>query len=179
MTDVTPTWGLPLPPLGQTPWRDEWVQAMTTIDERLGGVRGSVYAEGNTAATTFSAVNTPAPVVYDSSLIAGPPCAFCEVDTTTGELTYIGPLDRVPTVLATVDISGSANKTYVVRVRKNGDVIPGVLTRIRLGPNVTKGTGAIVGLVPMSTGDTLRLFATNETDGTSVVIEDSALTVRG
>lgn len=102
MSDVTPTWELPLPPLGQTPWRDEWVQAMTIIDERLVGVRGSVYAETNGAATTFSSVNTPAPVVFDSSLIPGPPCALCEVDTTKGELTYTGSLDRVPTVLATV-----------------------------------------------------------------------------
>lgn len=180
MTDSTPTWDLPLPPLGQTPWRDEWVQAMTTIDARLVGMRGSVYAEGNGSSTTFEGVNTPTPVVFDpASVIAGPPCQFCDIDSDTAEITYVGPLDRVPTVLATVDISGSANKTFVVRARRNGEEIPGVITRIRLGPNVTKGNGTIVGLVPMATGDTIRLWVTNESDSSAVTVEDAAVTLRG
>lgn len=180
MTDSTPTWSIPLPPLGQTPWRDEWVEAMTTIDARLTGLRGSVYVEANGTATTFSGKDTLTPMAFDpGAVVAGPPCQFCEVDTTSVSVTYVGPLDRVATVLATVDILGSGNKTYVVRVQRNAASLPGVLTRIRIGPNQTTGTGAISGLVPMSTGDTLRLVVANSTDATSVTVEDAALTVRG
>lgn len=175
--DGTPTWGLPLPELGATPWRDAWVDAMTTIDERLAGMRGSLYVEGNATATVLSEEN-PAPAVFEA-VVAGPPCQFCEVDTTDGTITYLGPLDRVPTVYAAVDIAGSANRTYVVRVRLNDEPVTGLLTRIRLGPNVTKGTGAIVGFVPMTAGDTLRLWVEDETASGPVTVEDAALAVRG
>ena len=177
---TTPTWDLPLPADGQTPWGDDYRSAMLTIDERLGGLRGSLYVEDNAAETVISAVNTPTPVLFAPSKVqSGPFCRFCEIDTDAGTITYIGPLTRVPTVqLAFTLQSGGNNLTYTVSVRRNGQPIPGARTRVRFG-NITPLSGAIVANTELATGDVLQVWVANLTDDRNATMLDMTFAARG
>lgn len=116
---TTPTWDLPLPEDGAKPWGDDYRAAMVTIDERLGGLRGSLFVEDNATITPISAVNTATPVLFGAGEVNdGPFCRFCETGE-LGTITYVGPLDRVPTVQLAFTLQAAANKTFAVSVRKN------------------------------------------------------------
>ena len=175
---TTPTWNLPLPEDGQTPWGDDYRAAMTTIDERLVGVRGSLFVEDNTAATQIDTADTAVVANLGPNVEEGPPCAFCEVNG-TGRLTYQGPLNRVPTVTVQFTVQSSANQTVKVSLRKNGDPVPGGATRVRLGANVTFQSAGIACNVEVATGDFLELFVTNETSADNITVRDVTLAARG
>ena len=175
---TTPTWDLPLPDDGQTPWGDDYRAAMLEIDQRLGGLRGSLFVEDNTAATQIDTADTPAVANLGPNVQEGPPCAFCDVNG-TGRLTYQGPLTRVPTVTAQFTVECLANRTVKVALRKNGDPVPGGATRLRLGPNVTFSSGGIACNVEVETGDFLELFVANETSTDNITVRDLTLAARG
>lgn len=176
----TPTWELPLPADGQQPWGDDYRAAMMTIDERLGGLRGSLFVEDNTAPTPIAEQGTAVPIVFGAGEVqAGPFCRFCEIGD-DGTITYVGPLDRVPTVQLSFTLqSPSANKTLAVSVRKNGEPIAGSRTRVRYGPNVTIASGSCVFNVEVSTGDTLQAFVTNLSGTDDPTMLDMTFAARG
>lgn len=175
---TTATWDLPLPEDGQTPWGDDYRSAMVTIDERLGGLRGSLFVEDNDVATSISTVGVPVVANLGPGVQEGPPCRFCEVNG-SGRLTYQGPLARVPTVQAAFTVVAGANRTVKVSVRKNGQPVDGAATRLRFGPNVSVQAGALVANVEMVSGDFLELFIANETSTASVTVSDLTLAARG
>ena len=175
---TTPTWDLPLPEDGQKPWGDDYRAAMLEIDERLGGLRGSLFVEDNATATVISTVNVPVPAAL-GNVQSGPFCRFCDING-AGVITYVGPLDRVPTVQAAFTLqSAGGNKTARVEVRLNGQPIAGSAKRVRFGPNVTVQSGALVANVEIATGDELSVWVTNLTDSTNLTVLDLTLAARG
>lgn len=50
---------------------------------------------------------------------------------------------------------------------------------MRLGPNQVIGSGALVANVEIATGDVLRVYVTNLTDGTDVTMLDMTMAARG
>jgi hypothetical protein len=173
----TPTWNLPLPIDGQTPWGEDYRSAMMTIDARLTGIRGSLFVEDNQLVTTISSQNVAVPAVLGNAQ-SGPPCRFCEVSS-AGILKYIGPLDRVPTVIVTYTLESSANTTFALEIRKNGGVVAGSRKRLRLGPNVTIATGGLVANVEVSTNDELQVYVSNLTNTNDVTVLDLTMAARG
>jgi hypothetical protein len=174
----TPTWDIPLPADGQSPWGADYRQAMTIIDERLGGLRGSLFVDNNQTPTVITTQNVPVPAVL-GNVESGPPCKFCAVNG-AGVITYLGPLDRVPTVQAAFTLqSAGGNKTFRVEIRKNGLPVAGSAKRVRFGPNVTVQNGALVANVEISTGDQLQLWVSNLTDTTDLTVLDLTLAARG
>jgi len=174
----TPTWDIPLPADGQSPWGADYRQAMTIIDERLGGLRGSLFTEDNQTPTVIETIGVAVPAAL-GDVQSGPFCRFCAVNG-TGVITYQGPLDRVPTVQAAFSLqSAGGNKTFRVEVRKNGVAVPGSAKRVRFGPNVTIQSGALVANVEVSTGDQLQVWVANLTDTTGCTVLDLTLAARG
>ena len=175
---TTPTWDIPLPADGQSPWGADYRQAMTIIDERLGGLRGSLFVEDNDQVTAIATVGAAVPAVL-GNVQSGPFCRFCGING-TGVITYLGPLDRIPTVQAAFSLqSAGSNKTFRVEVRKNGVAVPGSAKRVRFGPNVTIQSGALVANVEVSTGDQLQVWVANLTDTTDCTVLDLTLAARG
>lgn len=176
---TTPTWDLALPEDGQKPWGDDYRTAMMTIDERLGGLRGSLYVEDNTTPTPITAQNTAVPVVFGAGKVeSGPFCRFCEING-TGRIKYVGPLDRVPTVQVSFTLATPGNNvTYSVSVRKNGQPVPGARTRVRFG-TISPLSGSIVANVEVSTGDELQVWVTNLTDDRDPTMLDMTFAARG
>jgi len=174
----TPTWNLPLPIDGQTPWGSDYRSAMTTIDERLFAVRGSLFVEDNTDPTPTAVAGEGVMVkAVLTGATAGPACQFCEIDG--NRLTYLGPLDRVFTVIAGFSIEGPANRFMRVAVFKNGAAVQGAATRIRNSSGVSVASGALVANVEMSSGDFLELFISNLTGPQDLVVQDVTLVTRG
>jgi hypothetical protein len=175
---TTPTWDIPLPADGQSPWGDDYREAMELIDERLFAVRGSLFVEGNTDATPTEAAGAGVMVkAVLTGAAAGPACRFCEIDG--NRLTYLGPLDRVFTLMAGFSIEGPANRFMRVAVFKNGSPVPGAATRIRNSSGVSVASGALVANVEMSEGDFLELFVANLTGPQDLVVQDVTLVTRG
>ena len=174
----TPTWDIPLPSDGQSPWGADYRAAMTIIDERLTGLRGSLFVEDNQTPTVISTQGVAVPAAL-GNVQSGPPCRFCDVNS-GGVLTYVGPLDRIPTVQAAFTLqSAGGNKTAKIEVRLNGQAIAGSAKRVRFGPNVTIQSGSLVSNVEMSTGDELQVWVTNLTDATNLTVLDLTLAARG
>ena len=174
---TTPTWDLPLPEDGQKPWGDDYRAAMLEIDERLVGMRGSLFVEDNQTPTVISTLGVAVPAAL-GNVQSGPPCRFCDVNS-GGVLTYVGPLDRIPTVIATYTLQANANTTFALEIRKNGQVVPGSRKRLRFGPNVTIATGGLVANVEISTDDELQVWVSNLTNTTDCTVLDLTLAARG
>ena len=171
----TPTFNLPLPSDGSTPWGDAYRSTMMTVDARLFAVRGSFYAEDETAPTVIATAGVA--VKANVATTPGPPCASCTYPV-TNQLLYVGPLTRVITVWSSVFLTSSNNQTVGVEVRKNGQPVPGLSTLIRTG-TVGSGGGSIVGSVEVETNDFLELWLTNRTSDANVTVVDVTLATRG
>jgi sulfur carrier protein ThiS len=171
----TPTWNLPLPVDGQTPWGDDYRSAMTTIDARLGGMRGSIYAVDESTATVITTQNVGVKATVNT--LEGPPCQFCTYPV-ANRITYIGPLTRVVTVWVAVALTSSNQQTIELAVRKNGQVIPWLTTIVRTG-TIGFGNAGIVGHVEIATNDFLELWVTNRTSSANVTIVDLTMAGRG
>lgn len=175
---TTPTWDLPLPEDGAKPWGDDYRAAMVTIDERLGGLRGSLFVEDNQTPTVIETAGVAVQAAL-GNVQSGPFCRFCAING-AGVITYVGPLDRVPTVQAAFTLqSTGGNKSARVEIRKNGQVVPGSAKRVRFGPNVTVQSGALVANVEIAAGDELSVWVTNLTDSTDLTVLDLTLAARG
>jgi hypothetical protein len=170
----TPMFDLPLPDDGQTPWGDDYRSAMVEIDSRLLSVRGSLYVEDNTDETPSPGAGVKA-VLTGSE--AGPPCRFCEVDG--NRITYVGPLPKVPTIVATANVQGPAQSTLQLQVRRNGELVPGASKKVRLGTGVTLGSVAVAANVPLAEGDFVELWVANLTGPQAVTVTDATLVLRG
>lgn len=174
---TTPTWDIPLPADGQSPWGADYRAAMTEIDRRLTGMRGSLFVEDNATPTVITTAGVAVPAVL-GNVQSGPPCRFCAVNG-AGVITYVGPLDRVPTVQASITLqSTGGNKTARVEIRKNGTAIAGSAKRVRFGPNVTVASVAVFANVNISTDDQLQVWIANLTDDTNLTVLDLTLAVR-
>jgi hypothetical protein len=156
---------------------------MTTIDERLGGLRGSLYTEDNATETVISTQNVAVRVSLGSGAASGPFCGFCSIDAPNSRITYTGPLTRVPTVNVSFVLQGATGATYEVAVRKNGESVGGLTSLVRIPPTVPPGTsigsGSLVGNVEVSTNDFLEVWVTNRTNTTNATVVDLTMASRG
>jgi hypothetical protein len=175
MMAVTPTWDLPLPIDGQTPWGEDYRQALTTIDSRLFGMRGSFFAIDESTPTVIDTQNVGVKATINTT--EGPPCQFCTYPV-PNRLVYIGPLTRVVTVWASFALTSSNNQTIEFAIRKNGQVVPWLTTLARTG-TIGFSNGAIVGHVEIATNDFLEMWVTNRTSDANVTVVDLTFAGRG
>lgn len=172
---VTPQWELPLPADGQTPWGDDYRAAMATIDARLLSVRGSLFVEDNSDPTVSPGAGGLKAVL--NGVQTGPACRFCEIDG--NRITYTGPLEKVPTVVATANLESGAQSTLELQVRKNGQRVAGANKKARFGVGVTLGSVAVAANIPMEQGDFIELWVANLTGQQDVTVTDATLVTRG
>ena len=170
----TPQWDLPLPEDGQKPWGDDYRAAMMTIDARLLSVRGSLFVEDNTDPTPSPGAGVKAIL---NGVQAGPACRFCEIDG--NRITYIGPLTKVPTVIATANLQSGAQTTLQLQVRRNGELVPGASKKCRLPQGATTGFVSVAANIEMETGDYVELWVGNLTGAQDVTVTDATLVTRG
>lgn len=171
---ATPQWELPLPNDGDLDWGDDYRSAMETIDSRLLSVRGSFFVEDNTDPTPSPGAGAKAVL---NGAQAGPACRFCDING--NELTYTGPLEKVPTVIATANLQSGAQTTLQIQVRKNGQLVPGASKKCRLPQGATTGFVSVAANIPLETGDTLELWVANLTGPQDVTVTDATLVTRG
>jgi len=171
----TPTFNLPLPADGSSPWGDAYRSALTTIDARLPAVRGSYFSADNTTPTVSPGTGGVKAVL--GSVESGPPCAFCVVDG--NRLTYVGALARVPTVLVTANVETAANTTFQSQIRRNGLLVPGAAKKIRLNAGQPLGLGAIAVNIELVQNDFLEVWVANLTGAQDVIVQDVTLVTRG
>lgn len=171
----TAQWDLPLPSDGQTPWGDDYRAALTEIDARLLSVRGSLFVEDNSDPTVSPGTAGAKAVL--NGVDSGPACRFCEIDG--NRITYTGPLEKVPTVVATANVASGANRTLELQVRKNGQRVAGANKKVRLGPNVDETSVAVAANILLEQGDFLELWIANLTGAQNVTVTDATLVTRG
>lgn len=171
----TSTWGFALPDDGTTSWGNAYRSAMTTIDLRLFGARGSFFAEDQSAETVIDTQNVA--VKANIATTEGPPCQFCNYPV-PNRLTYAGALTRVVTVWTSAAITSSNNQIIEVGVRRNGLEIAGLKTLVRTG-TVGGGNATVVGHVQIATNDFLEVWVKNRSSAANVVFTDITLAVRG
>ena len=171
----TPTWNLPLPIDGQTPWGSDYRSAMTTIDARLFGMRGSLFAVDELTPTVITTQNVAVKATVDTT--EGPPCQFCEYPV-PNRILYVGPLTRVVTVWASFALTSTNNQTIEVAVRKSGQVVPWLTTLVRTG-TIGFGNATIVGHVEIATNEFLELWVTNRTSSADLTVLDLTMATRG
>lgn len=171
----TPTWGFGLPADGSTGWGGAYRSAMTTIDARLFGARGSFYAVDESTPTVISTQNVA--VKGNIATTEGPPCQFCTYPV-DNRLVYVGPLTRVVTVWSSFAVTSTNNQVIEIAVRRNGLAVPGLQTLIRTA-TAGGGNAAIVGYVEIQTNDFLELWVTNRSSSANVTFVDVNLAVRG
>ena len=172
---VTPMFEMPLPEDGQTPWGDDYRDALTEIDSRLLSVRGSLYVEDNTDPTVSPGSAGKKAVL--NGVQAGPSCRFCDIDG--NRITYTGPLTKVPTIIATANLQSGANTTLQLQVRKNGALVAGASKKCRLPAGVPLGFIALGANIELEQGDYLELWVANLTGAQDVTVTDATLLTRG
>lgn len=171
---TTTQWGMPLPADGQSPWGDDYRDALETIDARLLSIRSSFYVEDNTDPTVNPGAGTKAVL---TGVQSGPTCTFCDVDG--NRITYNGPLTKVPTVIATVNLSGPAQSTFQVQLRRNGDLVPGASKKVRTGQGQTVAFVAVAANIELETGDYVELWVANLTGSQDITVTDASVVTRG
>lgn len=172
---TTPVFDMPLPEDGQTPWGDDYRDALVEIDSRLLSVRGSLFVEDNTDATP-SPGSAGAKAVLNG-VQSGPFCRFCTING--NRITYTGPLPKVPTVIATVNLQSGANTTLQVQIRRNGELVDGASKKCRLPSGVPAGFITAAANIPLEPGDYLELWVANLTGAQDITVTDATLLTRG
>lgn len=176
----TPDLGLPLPVDGQTPWGDDYRDAMTKIDDAvhlLRGIRTTSSLLNNVTATDITTQN-----IYVKARLPGAVSTSYEglMDfPAENRYRYIGDVDRSPVVAVSFDLATTGNnQTVRVAVAKNGVVDETVAITVR---NLTSppANGTAFGVIDLEPGDYLEVFVRNQTSDNDVTIRDLNLLVRG
>lgn len=180
MTNPTPDHGLARPIDGETPWGDQYRDAMGIIDANLPFIRASMSALDNAAETVISAVNTPVKANIPNT--AGfSPCGCLSFPGSNRMLYTIGSSPNTRTISVTgtfsVNVVGN-NQTIRLHLAKNGVVDPMIAISIR---DLTSppANGAFTGLIDLSPGDYLEVWVQNLTSSNNIIVTDMNMTIRG
>jgi hypothetical protein len=153
-------------PITETNVQDAVDELAAAVQARIPTVKSSVYIEDNAVATVVDQ-NVPAKVL--GTFLPGPACQSCTYDS--NRITYDGTRNTRVLAVASVDIDGANNQTYVVQLRKNGNAVDGLRTKVRKGTAVA--AGSITGHIPLAAGDFVELWITNTTSGDNPVVSDA------
>jgi hypothetical protein len=153
-------------PLTETNVQDALDELATAVAPRIPTVKSSVFIEDNAVATVVTQ-NVAAKVL--GTFLAGPACMACEVDG--NRITYIGTRNTRVLAVASVDVDGPNNQTYTIELRRNGQLVDGLRSKVRKGTQVA--SGSIVGHIPLVTNDYIELWITNTTSGDDPVVSDA------
>jgi hypothetical protein len=86
-------------------------------------------------------------------------------------ITYIGTRNTRVLAVASVDIDGPNNQTYLIELRKNGNAVDGLRSKVRKVTAVA--AGSIVGHIPLEENDFVELWITNTTSSDNPVVSDA------
>jgi hypothetical protein len=153
-------------PLTETNVQDAVDELAAAVQARIPTVKSSVYIEDNAVATLVDQ-NVAAKVL--GTFLPGPNCMACTVDS--NRITYIGTRNTRVLAIASVDVDGPNNQTYVIELRRNGELVDGLRSKVRKGTQVA--SGSIVGHIPLTTNDYVELWITNTTSGDNPVVSDA------
>lgn len=156
-------------PLTETNVQDALDELATAVAPRIPTVKSSIYIVDNTTPTVLD-VNTPTKVA--GTFLAGPACSNCIYDS--NRVTYIGTRNTRVLANCVVDINNINNQTVVIEVRKNGQAVNGLSTKVRVGNTVA--TGAITGMIDIVEDDYLELWITNTTSGDDPIVSGATIT---
>ena len=155
-------------PLTETNVQDAVDELAAAVQSRIPTIKSSIFIENNTTATQVDQ-NTAAKIA--GTFLAGPACMACTYNS--NRITYIGTRNTRALCVATVDVDGPNNQTFLLEVRKNDQPVDGLRTKIRKGTQVASAT--VVGHIPLATNDYVELWITNTTSGGNPVISDATM----
>ena len=153
-------------PITETNVQDAVDELAAAVQARIPTVKSSMFIDGNTTATVVDQ-NVAAKVL--GTFLPGPNCMACTVDS--NRITYIGTRNTRVLAIASVDVDGPNNQTYVIELRRNGQSVDGLRSKVRKGTQVA--SGSIVGHIPLVTNDFIELWITNTTSGDNPVVSDA------
>lgn len=135
---------------------------------------GNLYLTSS-AATSFSAANTPTKVLCTTTGVG----LFRVSSSTSNRLVYDGIKTRRFSVVGSVSVTAqSANKYFSFYIYKNGVKLPESEQAMRLSTGVDKGSLTITCTVQLSTNDYIEIWAENTSDGSSMTVETMNLTIK-
>jgi hypothetical protein len=174
--DPTPFHDLPRPDDGQTPWGDDYREAMDIIDGKLPYVQATLWAFGNAAPTAIAA---PESYVVPTITTEGRSPCGCVTFPGGARMDYVNGTARVASVWATITLDPDGNnKVYRVALFKNGQIVESAQGRVRVGSGGDIAQAALHGLAVLEQGDELDLRVANWTDSTDVVVTDLSVSIR-
>lgn len=153
-------------PLTEDNVQDALTELADAVAPRIPTVKSSIYIEDNAVATVVNQ-NVAAKVL--GTFLAGPACQSCTYNG--NRITYIGTRNTRVLAVASVDIDGPNNQTYIVQLRKNGNAVDGLRSKVRKTTAVA--VGSIVGHIPLATNDFVELWITNISSASDPVVSDA------
>lgn len=153
-------------PLTETNVQDALTELATAVEARIPTVKSSVFIEDNATATE---VTKDVAAKVAGTFQAGPICMSCSYDS--NRITYNGARNTRVLAVASVDIDGPNSINYLIELRRNGQSVDGLRSKVRKGTQVA--SGSIVGHIPLTTGDFVELWITNLTNSSNPVISDA------
>ena len=162
---------------GTTGWgatdRARWEQ----LDGILQYVRFNLYVIDNEVPTEIATQDTPVRVEYGTPQVLA---VNGGMTLTADGVRYDGNRTRVVTVnvAAAVESVGN-NQRYLFTLRKNGEPVPQLRARARLGSGGDVENVAAVGLVELEPGDVLSTWVQNEASDNDLIVVDGSFVVQG
>ena len=158
----------PADPLTETNVQDALTELASAVQARIPTVKSSIFIANNATATVLDQ-NVATKVA--GTFQPGPACSSCVYNS--NRITYIGDRNTRAMALASADIDGPNNQTFIVELRKNGNAVNGAFVKIRKGTTVTAGTlNAFIDLEP---NDFVELFITNITSRDDPIVADATI----
>lgn len=158
----------PADPLTETNVQDALMELANAVQARIPTVKSSVFIADNATVTSLTQ-NVAAKVA--GTFTAGPACMNCTYNS--NRITYNGTRNTRVLALATVDLTAGNNTTLLLELRKNGEAVSGVRSKVRHGSTIT--TGAVLGYIELVQNDYVELWITNLTDSSDATITDATL----
>jgi hypothetical protein len=159
---------VPADPLTETDVQAALTELADAVQTRIPTVKSSIFIEDNATATEVTQ-NVAAKVA--GTFLAGPACQACTYNG--NRITYNGARATRVMAVASFDVNGPNNQTYLLELRKNGNTINGARTKVRSGVDI--GSGALTAMIDLVTGDFIELWITNTTSSENPTVVDATI----
>lgn len=153
----------------------QWeVECLGINTEKDDVASGNLYISSS-AATTFTAVNTPTKVLGTTTAVS----LFRVSSPSNNKLTYTGTRTRRFALICSLSLtSGGNNKYYSFYIYKNGVMLPESKQELKLGSGVDKGSVTLSCTLQLNPNDYIEVWVENTTDNTSVTVESLNLAIK-